>query len=44
MLKIVVVLFMLSAIGCTTYGAPANADDDASGSLHSLSPSITFCY
>ena len=43
--KLFFVLFMLSAIGCTTYGAPANVDDDdASGLLLSLSPSMTFCY
>ena len=50
MLKTIVVLFVLSAIGCTTYGAPANTNDDHvlglvnSRNLHSLDPSMTFCY
>ena len=51
MLKTIVVLFVLSAIGCTTtYGALANTNDDHvpglvnSRNLHSLDPSMTFCY
>ena len=50
MLKTIVVLFVLSAIGCTTYGAPANVSDDHvlglvnSRNLHSLDPSMTLCY
>ena len=28
MQKVIVVLFALSAIACTTYGAPANAKND----------------
>ena len=50
MTKAIVVIFGLSAIVSTTCGAPADVtDDDPSGlvdirNLHSLLPSIKFCY